>query len=71
VAAQVLDELRGAGDVAAAGAERLGEGAHHDVHVGGVHAQLLAHAAPAGAQRADRVRLVQVQVGLRRVQRRA
>lgn len=54
----------GAGDVAAVGAEGLGEGAHHDVHVGGVHAQVLAHAPPRAAHRADGVRLVQVHIRL-------
>jgi len=52
------------GNVAAARAERLGERAHHDVDVGRVHAGGLARAAPARAQRADAVRLVQVQVRL-------
>ena len=52
------------GNVAAAGAEGLGEGAHQEVHVGGVHALVLAQAAARGAQAPDAVRLVQVQVCL-------
>ena len=42
----------------------LGEGSHHDVHISGIHPQLLAHAAAAGAQRADAMRLIQVQIAL-------
>lgn len=38
---------------------------HHNVHVSGVHPELLAHAATARAQRANGVRLVEVEVRLR------
>mmetsp|Transcript_37802 Transcript_37802/g.89766 ORF Transcript_37802/g.89766 Transcript_37802/m.89766 type:complete len:207 (+) Transcript_37802:584-1204(+) len=61
---QVLDDVPGSRHVAAARAEGLGEGSHHDVHVGRVDAELLAHAPPCPAQRADAVRLVQVEVRL-------
>jgi hypothetical protein len=60
---QVLNELLVAGDVAAAAAERLGESAHHDVDIRRIHPQVLAHAPAAGAQRADAVRLIKVQIG--------
>ena len=53
------------GKVAPDGAEGLGEGAHHDVHVSGVDAGMLADAAAGCAHRADAVRLVQVEVRLR------
>eukprot|EP00639_Heterosigma_akashiwo_P007901 CAMPEP_0194596312 /NCGR_PEP_ID=MMETSP0292-20121207/25589_1 /TAXON_ID=39354 /ORGANISM="Heterosigma akashiwo, Strain CCMP2393" /LENGTH=281 /DNA_ID=CAMNT_0039456559 /DNA_START=372 /DNA_END=1218 /DNA_ORIENTATION=- len=62
--AEVIDQRPVAGDVASHPAEGLGEGAHHDVDVGGVHAAVLAGPAARGAQRADAVRLVQVQVRL-------
>ena len=54
----------GARHVAARGAKGLGEGAHEDVDFGRVDAPVVAHAAPGRAQRADRVRLVDVQVEL-------
>ena len=52
------------GKVAAHRAEGFGEGAHHDVHVCGRYAGVLADAAAGGAHRADAVRLVEVQVRL-------
>lgn len=62
VVPQVLDDSGGGGQVAATGAERLGEGAHEDLNVRGGHAAVLARA-PAGlAERADGVRLVEVEV---------
>jgi len=64
VAAHVGDEQPAAGDVAAAGAEALGEGAHEDVDVARLHAPVVGDAAAAGAERAYAVRLVQVQVAL-------
>ena len=64
VAADVGDEALGAGDVAAAGAEALGEGAHEDVDVARLRAPVVGDAAAAGAERAYAVRLVQVQVAL-------
>ena len=64
VSAQVVDELLGAGYVAAGGAEALGEGAHHDVDVAGVAAPEVDDAASGRTDRANAVRLVQIQVGL-------
>lgn len=41
-ASQVGDEIPASGDVPPHAAEGLGEGAHQDVHVSGVHARVLA-----------------------------
>ena len=54
---QVLDHLRRAGDEAAAGGERLGEGAHPQVHAL-LDAEQLRGAGAARAEHADAVRLV-------------
>ena len=51
-----------AGDVPPGRAERFREGAHHDVDVGGVDAELLAHAATGGTDGADGVRLIEPDV---------
>ena len=51
-----------AGDVPPGGSERFREGAHHDVDVGGVDAELLAHAATGGTDGADGVRLIEPDV---------
>ena len=64
VSAYVVDELLGAGYVAAARAEALGEGAHHDVDVLGRAVPVVDDAATRRAESANAVRLVQVQVGL-------
>ena len=64
LAAQELHQVAAARDVAAAGAKALGEGPHHEVDVCGVHPRVLAHAAAAGPQGANAVRLIQVQVAL-------
>ena len=61
---QVGDDVGRRRYVAAGRAERLCKGAHHDVDVGGVDAQGLAHAAPRRAQGPDGVGFVQVQVRL-------
>lgn len=50
-------------DVTPCGSEALGEGSHHDVHVSRVEAEVIHHASPPGAQGADAMGLVQVQVG--------
>lgn len=52
------------GNVAAHAPERLGEGAHHHVHVLRVHAAVLARAPPRLAQRSDAVGLVKVHISL-------
>jgi hypothetical protein len=64
LAPHVRHELARARDVAAHGAEALGEGAHEHVDERRVHAGVLADAAPARAHGADRVRLVEVDVAL-------
>ena len=63
VAAEGVDEVARAGDVAADRTERLGERAHHHVHLGGGHTQVVGGAAAARADRSDRMRLVEVEVG--------
>ncbi len=58
---QVFDQGRRAGDVAAATAQRLAERAHPDVDVAGIDAEVLADAASARAEHAQRVGLVDVE----------
>ena len=62
VVLDVIDHLRGAGDEAADGSERLGKGAHQQV--GGVMAvEVLLRTAPGRADHPQRVRFVHVQAG--------
>ena len=64
LAANVVDQLATAGNVAAGRTEALGERAHVHVHVARIAAVVVDHTATAFAHRADAVRLIQVNVGL-------
>src|SRR3990172_1599384 len=61
---QILDHSPTTGNVSAATAERLTQGAHPEVDVLGIHAEVFADAASVGSQDAGRVGLVDHEEGL-------
>jgi len=58
------NHLPGRRDVTTSRSKRFGEGPHEDFDIAGVDAPMLANAATSGAQGANRVRLVHIQVEL-------
>ncbi len=58
---EVLDELGGAGDVAAAAGERFGQRAHPDIDAGGSDCGVFAQAPPGPAQCSERMGLVDIE----------